>query len=387
MLSGPMLCGGCGAKVGRGALDVALSGITRSRADIETAPFDDAAILRVGKDRIVITTDHLRAFTEDPYLMSRIAAIHALGDIYAMGAAPMAALPSLTLPQMSNRLQRRTLKEIMAAAAEIFSAAGAEIVGGHTATGAELSVGFTVTGNLHRNAITLNGARPGNSLILTKPLGTGVIMASEMALAARGRDVGKALKVMQTDSARAAEILSDAHAMTDVTGFGLAGHLLGMLDASKCGATLSLDALPILPGAVDLAASGYQSSLFPENVAHAASRVDAPADRMVDVLFDPQTAGGLLAAVPPEAVSDRLSALRNAGCDARAIGQITAGAPRIVVQRTSKIRDRIQCRMSSPEHRKVPVTAAQEAIALAPAQTSSPHGRSGGRERTGAGRQ
>lgn len=368
MLSGPAPCGGCGAKVGRGVLEVALSG-ARSRVDIESAPFDDAAVLPVGKDRIVITTDQLRAFTEDPYLMSRIAAIHALGDIYAMGATPTAALPSLILPQMSNRLQRRTLAEITAAASEIFSAAGAEIIGGHTATGAELSIGFTVIGSLNRNAITLNGACPSDALILTKPLGTGVIMASEMALAARGRDVAEAFEVMQKESARAAEILSDARAMTDVTGFGLAGHLLGMLDASKCGAVLSLDAVPILPGAVTLAKAGFRSSLFSENFVHAASRVDAPEDLMVDLLFDPQTAGGLLAAVPEEAASDRLSALRNAGCDARMIGRITAGKTRIVVQRASKMRDCIPCKVSEPEHSKVPVAEQPEAIRVTAVHT------------------
>ncbi len=145
-----------------------------------SGPGDDAAILRHGAGFQVITTDHLRAFTHDPGLMAQITAIHALGDIWAMGAAPQTALAQITLPRMSPALQAETLREIMQAASAAFTAAGADVVGGHTSIGAELTLGFTVTGLADR-IITKGGARPGDVLILTKPIGTGTILAAEMA--------------------------------------------------------------------------------------------------------------------------------------------------------------------------------------------------------------
>ncbi|HEX9856860.1 MAG TPA: selenide, water dikinase SelD, partial [Paracoccaceae bacterium] len=186
------LCGGCGAKVGAADLAAALSELPApARPEILSGPGDDAAVLRHGTGFQVITTDHLRAFTEDPGLMARITAIHAMGDVWAMGARPQAALAQITLPRMSPRMQSETLREIMEAASETFRAAGADIVGGHTSIGAELTLGFTVTGliadaapGLPPRILAKGGARPGDALILTKPLGTGTILAAEMARAA-----------------------------------------------------------------------------------------------------------------------------------------------------------------------------------------------------------
>lgn len=324
-------CGGCGAKVGQGALSRALAALPRQRTDVLTGAGDDAAVLDLGGVRQVITTDHLRALTEDPFVMARIAALHALGDVWAMGAEPQAALPILTLPRLSPRLQGRTLREVLAAAAEVFSEAGAEIVGGHTATGAELSIGFTITGLLGAAPITLAGARPGDRLILTKPLGSGTVMAGEMALAARGPWVAGALALMQQGQGAAAAILGGAHAMTDVTGFGLAGHLLGMLDASGVAAEIDLDAVPLMPGAEALAARGIRSTLYPAN-AEARARMVLPGGPRAELLFDPQTAGGLLAAVAGDEAEALLGRLAAAGYPAAAIGRIEAGAPMIAVR-------------------------------------------------------
>ena len=155
---GAPVCAGCGSKVGSGALRAALDQLPETpRADVETPPGDDAAILTVGGARQVITTDHLRAFTEDPRAFARIAALHAMGDIWAMGAAPQAALASVVLPRMSEALQRRTLDEVMGAAAEAFGEAGAAIVGGHTTVGAEFTLGFTVTGTVDQSDHTGGG--------------------------------------------------------------------------------------------------------------------------------------------------------------------------------------------------------------------------------------
>ncbi len=181
------LCGGCGAKVGRGALRAALAQVPgAARDDVESVAGDDAAILRVGGVRQVLSTDHLRAVTDDPAMMTRIAAIHALGDVWAMGAAPQGALCSIVLPRMSARLQERTLAEIMAVATQVMEDAGAAILGGHTSMGAEMTIGFTVTGNAGDRPVTLAGAREGDVLVLTKPLGSGTILAAEMQGAAPG---------------------------------------------------------------------------------------------------------------------------------------------------------------------------------------------------------
>jgi selenide,water dikinase len=328
--TGQPLCGGCAAKVGRGALSEALAALPHpARSDVETGPGDDAAVLIVGGVRQVVTTDTLRAFTEDPWLLTRIAAVHALGDVWAMGARPQAALAQIVLPRMAAAVQAGTLAEMLAAAAEVFAAEGAEIVGGHSALGAELSAGFTVTGLAEGPLIGQAGARPGDALVLTKALGTGVILAAEMAMAARGRDVAAALAAMAVPQGAAARLLApEARAMTDVTGFGLAGHLLGLLDASGAGARLDLAALPVLDGALDLLASGTRSTLHAANAAMR-DRCALPGGPRAELLFDPQTAGGLLAAVPPDRAAALVAALRADGLPAARIGEITAGPPRI----------------------------------------------------------
>lgn len=326
------MCGGCGAKIGGGALNAALARLpVAQRDDIETHPGDDAAILRVGGARQVLSTDHLRGFTEDPFTMARIAAVHALGDIWAMGARPQAALATVILPRMTPAMQKTWLAEIMAAAAGVFAEAGADIAGGHSSTGSELTIGFTVTGLCDGDPITLAGARPGDALILTKPIGCGTILAGEMALAARGGWVALALDQMAHAQGRAAAILGHAHAMTDVTGFGLAGHLLNLCDASGVAAEIELAAVPVMAGAEELAAQGVRSTLYPENRAFAA-RVDAPDGPRTDLLFDPQTAGGLLAAVPAKDADRILFELQDAGYPAAHIGRLTGGAPFLTVR-------------------------------------------------------
>jgi selenide,water dikinase len=326
------LCGGCGAKVGRDDLRAALAGLPPpGRPDVVQGAGDDAAILRHGNGWQVITTDHVRAFTEDPFLLSRITAIHALGDIWSMGARPQAALAQVILPRMTPVLQSRTMAEIMAAAAEVFGAEGADIVGGHTSLGAELTVGFTVTGLADTPPVGQSGARPGDALILTRALGTGVILAAEMARAAPGTVVAQALACMARPQGDAARLIRPlARAMTDVTGFGLAGHLMGICEASGVAAVLDIDAVPLMPGAEALAAAGHGSTLLPANRAVMARMFLTESPR-TDLLFDPQTAGGLLAAVPADRAVDLAAGLRALGHPAAVIGRIEAGDPFITV--------------------------------------------------------
>ena len=325
------MCGGCGAKVGGATLASVLANMPApSRKDVLTNPGDDAAVLCVGGAKQVLTTDHLRAFTEDPWTMAQIAAVHALGDVWAMGAKPQAALASIILPRMSDALQGQWLAEIMDGAGAVFAHAGADIVGGHTSLGSELTIGFSVTGLLKGPAITLEGAKPGDQLILTKPIGSGTILAAEMAMVARGDWVADAQSMMAQPQGDAAACLHRAHAMTDVTGFGLAGHLMGICRASNLGARLDLSAVPFFNGAVELAEQGVRSTLYSENRKITAA-MTLPFGAKADLLFDPQTAGGLLAAISADHAETCLNDLKKAGYPAVIIGEIAKGSVAIVV--------------------------------------------------------
>ncbi len=315
------MCGGCGAKVGRGALQDALHELPDpNRDDVTLLPGDDAALLMTGGVRQVMTSDHLRSLTLDPVLMARIAAVHALGDIWAMGANPQVATATVILPRMSPELQRRSMREIMSAASAVIRAAGAEIVGGHSSMGDEMTIGFTLSGLCDQNPITLSGGQPGDALILTKPLGSGVVMAAEMASLAEGAWVADAFHQMTQPQGEASRILAGAHAMTDVTGFGLAGHLNGICAASNCGASLGIDTIPLMTGAQELAEMGVRSTIFADNRQLAPA---LPEGGAADLLFDPQTAGGLLAAVAPDQAEDLLVKLQSADYPAAIIGSLT----------------------------------------------------------------
>ncbi|MEM9013136.1 MAG: selenide, water dikinase SelD [Pseudomonadota bacterium] len=318
------LCAGCGAKLGAPTLERALASLPPPRrADVLTAAGDDAALLiHAGQARQVISHDHLRAFLDDPWLMARIAAIHALGDIWAMGAAPQALVAAVTLPQMASRPAEEALREVLAAAGEVAREAGADLVGGHSTFGAELTIGFTVTG-LTTRPVAQSGARAGDLLLLTKAIGVGTILAAEMRGRASGRVVAGALASMQQGSGPAAAVLGPvATAMTDVTGFGLAGHLLNLL-GEGLGAELDLGAIPMLAGAEELAAAGIRSSIWAENAGAGAAFAQLPEDDpRATLLFDPQTAGGLLAAIPADAAEATLRALSETPAPAAVIGRV-----------------------------------------------------------------
>ena len=316
--AGPM-CAGCGAKIAPAVLRDTLGGAG-----------EDAAVIVTGGVRQVLSTDHLRGFTEDLALLARVAALHALGDVWAMGARPQAVLISVTLPRMSEALQARSLAEIMTAARAAVAEAGAEIVGGHSSMGAETSLGFAVTGILDRPPITLGGARAGDALILTRGIGSGTLLAAEMRGQAHGRDIAALFAILARGQGDAAEILAGAHAMTDVTGFGLAGHLGNICRASGLAARLDLGAVPVLEGAEALAARGIRSTIRAAN-RRAAPVAGADESPRAVLLHDPQTAGGLLAAVDPAQADDLVARLRAAGHGAAVIGRLLAGPPGVAL--------------------------------------------------------
>lgn len=322
------LCGGCGAKVDAAALKASFTpSKPATNGTVMTGPGDDAAILRLPDGSFqVISTDHLRAFIDDPVQMTRISAIHALGDIWAMGAEPQVALISLILPRMSQALQKRTLLEINETARVVFSKAGGTIVGGHTTMGAEMTIGFTVTGVRKQRPITLAGAKDGDVLLLTRPIGSGIILAAHMAGTAPAHSIEQALTIMEQPQDYAARVLSGAHAMTDVTGFGLAGHVHEICEASGLQAEIWQSTIPVYSQARHLSNRGVQSSLLRANIEN------APIVGTIDpLLHDPQTAGGLLAALSPDAASTALSNLASHGRKGWIIGRLSKGSGAIRV--------------------------------------------------------
>jgi selenide, water dikinase len=332
----PPLCAGCGAKVGPGALAEGLATLAAPRrADVLAGAGDDAAVLRHGTGVQVITTDQIRAFTDDPYVFARLAALHALGDIWAMGAAPQVALAQITLPRLSAPLQARSLREMLAGLSEVLAEAGADLVGGHTMEGPEASIGLTITG-LAPMALPRGGARAGDAIILTRPIGTGTVLAAEMArVNPKGLMIGEVwaetLAQMGHSNAGAAQLLaSRAHAMTDVTGFGLAGHLWHMARDAGLGVRLDLDAVPVLAGAETLAAQGIRSSLARANTS--ALPGPLPVQVKAALLVDPQTCGGLVAALPPERAAEIVALLqRSVAPQAAIIGFFDADPGMFVV--------------------------------------------------------
>lgn len=318
-------CGGCGAKVSQSAL---IDGLKPASG----ALLDDAAIIAQGDQFQVFSTDHLRAFNTDAYLLAKIAAIHALGDIWAMGAAPSAVLSQIILPPLAPEKQSAMVQEITAGAREVFAACGTTVSGGHTSAGAELTIGFSIAGELDGAPITHAGAAPGDVLVLTKPIGTGVLLAAEMRQLADGDDYCTAIASMCRLQDAASKLLrGQATTLTDVTGFGLAGHLLNILDASGVSARLDLAQVPVLGGALSLAEDGIRSTLWPSNAARSAKMTLTDSARG-DLLFDPQTCGGLLATVPASSVQNVFAAFASADEPIWKIGDITHGDPHILVQ-------------------------------------------------------
>lgn len=317
-------CGACGAKVAQAPL---LQGLAAAAPD--TTSLDDAAIVKTGDRTEVFSTDHLRAFNADAYTLAKVAAIHALGDIWSMGGRPRTVLSQIILPPLAPSKQREMIREIAAGAGEVFEATGTRIAGGHTSSGQELTIGFSISGTLDREAITQAGASAGDVLVLTKPIGTGVILAAEMQQLADGRDYQAALSSMCRLQTTASEVLAKAaSAMTDVTGFGLAGHLLNILDGSGLSAQVSLAHIPILPGAEQLNAGGIRSTLWQAN-SDQRSRISGSASDRADLLFDPQTCGGMLAAIPVDKVQQVLDAFAAIDEPIWKIGALAEGTPHI----------------------------------------------------------
>lgn len=324
-----MRCGGCAAKVGPATLANALDRLADNNATPTKPSRDDAAIIDEGGDLLRLETiDFFRAFWPDPYVFGEIAANHALSDIYAMGGTPKTAQAIAVLPHGRSKIVAEDLFQLLAGARAVLDREGVPLIGGHSSEGAELSVGFAISGAAKRDQLLRkSGLRPGDKLILTRPLGTGLLFAAEMRGLARAGAISTAIAAMRQSNRAAADFLTrhGTTAATDVTGFGLAGHLIEMLDAAGMNAELNLTDVPTYPQVIALAKAGIASTLLPENLSLACRlRGDVlPSAATLAILFDPQTSGGLVAGVPAvhaQACIDDLK--RNGIADACIIGDV-----------------------------------------------------------------
>ncbi len=330
---------GCGCKLGPAALGDVLARLTPpTHPDllVGTDTGDDAAVWRIAPDRaLVATTDFFTPIVDDPRTWGAIAATNAVSDVYAMGGTPLFALNLVCWP--SEALPPETLAEVLAGGADVGAKCGFAVVGGHTVDDPEPKYGLAVIGEVHPDRVLTNaGLRPGDALVLTKPLGVGVLTTAIKKGHAPAERVDAAVAVMTTPNADAARAALDAGATgcTDVTGYGLLGHLVKMTAASGVDATIDVASVPVLDGVRELVADGVVPGGTRRNREWVADRVRPGAYDEADVLLlaDAQTSGGLLFGAEPERADAAVAALREQGHPAARIGTVAAGTGLVHLQ-------------------------------------------------------
>jgi selenide,water dikinase len=330
--------GGCGCKIAPGVLSEILKGTAAMPVPeallvgIETA--DDAAVYQLNDEQaLVATTDFFMPIVDDPFDFGRIAATNAISDVYAMGGRPILALALVGMP--INVLSTRTIGRILEGGAAACRSAGIVVAGGHTIDSVEAIYGLVALGLVHPRHVKRNaGARPGDLLVLGKPLGVGVMSAAlkkgELDAAGYAQMIASATQLNTPGPALAA--LPGVHALTDVTGFGLAGHALEMARGAGCRVQLDWSRVPLLPGARELAGRGFVTGASGRNWAAYGAEVALPpgfAAQDQALLSDPQTSGGLLVACAPDALDPVLALLHGDGFDAAApIGRVAERSER-----------------------------------------------------------
>ena len=333
--------GGCGCKIAPAVLTELLADTPLRQMPKElivgTETADDAAVYKLNDEQaIVATTDFFTPIVDDPYDFGRIAATNAISDIYAMGGRPIMALAVVGMPL--DKLPLEVIRRILAGGESVCAAAGIPIAGGHSIDVLEPIYGLVALGLVHPKRVKRNsGARAGDVLILGKPLGVGILSAAlkKGLLTPEGyATMVRHTTQLNTPGTRLAE-LDGVHALTDVTGFGLAGHLLEICRGSKLSAALRFAELPLIPEAVGFVKEGIATGASTRNWNGYGAEVillpGAP-DWQQKILTDPQTSGGLLIACAPETAAEVLAELHGAGfAEARAIGRLEAGAPGLAV--------------------------------------------------------
>ena len=336
-----MRCLGCGGKIGGQILSSVLSELEIPKHEdvvIGLEEPDDAAVIRTPGEQISVTTDFFASPLDDPYLTGRIAVLNSASDCFVMGAQPNAALAIVQLPTVHSRQQRQIMRELMTGSVEELARMGATIVGGHSIEGPRLMAGFTVMGNQVADVKKKGQLDTGDLLILSKPVGTGIMLAAWMQCQLNGRSYQPLIDSMLLSNQIAIQLAktSGVTAMTDVTGFGLAGHLQEMLVASNKSARLQLDQIPLLPGCQQLIEAGIESTLAPDN----RMIMDRIRFHGIDIkspkaaaLFDPQTGGGLLFGVKQDSANESLKMLADNGFEhACVIGQVVESDSGIAIQ-------------------------------------------------------
>ncbi len=329
--------GGCAAKYAAGRLETLLAGLVPVEAEdllVGLDPADDAAVYRLDDDRaIVFTVDFFPPLVDDPRAFGAIAATNALNDVFAMGGVPLLALSIAAFPE---ELPTEVLGEILAGADERVRAAGAILAGGHTIRDAEPKYGLAVVGTVHPDAIWPKaGAQPGDVLFLTKPLGTGIVLQAVRDTVAPPGALDSAVESMVELNKAAAEALRPfaPNAVTDVTGFGLLGHVHELASRSGVRAILDAATLPALAGALELARDGVRTGGDRRNREYASPYVESEADAALEALaYDPQTAGGLLVSMPSEQAPVVAATFSAEDLLLRRIGRIEAGAGVVLTQ-------------------------------------------------------
>jgi len=333
--------GGCGCKIAPGVLSEILKKSTgfpvpkELMVGIETA--DDAAVYKLNDEQALIaTTDFFMPIVDDPFDFGRIAATNAISDVYAMGGTPIMALALVGMPV--NKLPLDTIGKIIQGGESICAEAGIPIAGGHTIDSVEPIYGLVVMGLVHPSKVKRNAdARAGDVLILGKPLGVGVLSAAlkKDKLDAEGYAAMIANTTKLNKPGKALAELAGVHALTDVTGFGLLGHLLELARGARLNAQLDMAKIPLLPGVEQLAHEGFFTGASGRNWDAYGMDVDLGAgvgDTQRVLLTDPQTSGGLLVSCDPGSVDDVLALFAREGFgDAAVIGRMAAGEPRVTV--------------------------------------------------------
>jgi selenide,water dikinase len=334
--------GGCGCKLSpevlRDILADAPPGAPFADLLVGTETADDAAAWRLNADQaLVATTDFFMPIVDDPREFGRIAATNALSDVYAMGARPILALAIVGMPV--DRLPPETIRAILAGGAEVCAAAGVPVAGGHSIDSAEPIYGLVALGLAHPDRLLRNSsARAGDVLILTKPLGVGVLSAAFKQERLSPEGYASLIAVTTQLNRLGAELpgVAGVHAVTDVTGFGLAGHLLEMCRGARLTAEVEFDALPLLPQAEALARSGVRTGASGRNWQSYGDEVELPPGLEAwrrDMLTDPQTSGGLLIAVAADEAAAVLVLAEEYGAGAAAvIGRLSDGAAKVRIE-------------------------------------------------------
>jgi selenide, water dikinase len=325
---------GCGAKLGPGLLDKALCNLSQKDYPDLIADFhrsEDAGVLRLNDEQALIhTIDFFPPIVDDPLLFGRIAAVNALSDVYAMGGRPCTAVSVVGFPAAS--LEIEILRKMMEGGLSALEEADCPLVGGHSIDDKELKFGFAVTGIVRPDRVWLNNSLAGGEcLILTKPIGTGLITTASRGGLASEKAFQAACASMGTLNRKACEILQrhTVHACTDITGFGLLGHACEMAADSPCNVCIVVSAVPLLPAVRDYAAMGlvpegtYRNKDF--RLRFVLNAATGCSEDEMNVLFDPQTSGGLLAAVPSGDAEPVLEEMLSAGIPAAIVGTTMAG--------------------------------------------------------------